>query len=339
MKILVTGAAGFLGRRLLTELLAGRTAVPAVSRVIAADLAPCPIDDPRVESRVGDITDAGFISAIVDRDVRVIWHLAAVLSGQSEAEFDAGLRVNVDATRALLDRARSLDTPARFVFSSTIAALGAPLPDVVPEDQVLRPKSSYGAAKVIAETLVSEYSRRGFVDGIACRVPTVAIRPGKPNSALSSFVSGIVREPLAGIDAVCPVPLDTRVWITSPRIATANLAHAATVPAIGPGGPARGEPAGTVCDAGARCSTASNGSAAQPPGNACGSRSTRTRRASSARGPARSMSAARWRSAFTPRATSTRSSPSSWRSRELRAEVQFATGAATPAPAPSVRAT
>ena len=109
MKILVTGAAGFLGRRLLTELLAGRTAVPAVSRVIAADLAPCPIDDPRVESRVGDITDAGFISAIVDRDVRVIWHLAAVLSGQSEAEFDVGLRVNVDATRALLDRARTLD--------------------------------------------------------------------------------------------------------------------------------------------------------------------------------------------------------------------------------------
>ena len=126
MKILVTGAAGFLGRRLLTELLAGRTAVPAVTRVIAADLLPCPIDDPRVESRVGDITDAGYISAILDRDVRVIWHLAAVLSGQSEAEFDVGLRVNVDATRALLDRARSLDTPARFVFSSTIAALGAP---------------------------------------------------------------------------------------------------------------------------------------------------------------------------------------------------------------------
>jgi nucleoside-diphosphate-sugar epimerase len=230
MKILVTGAAGFLGRRLLADLLAGRTAVPAVSRVIAADLTPCPIDDPRVESRVGDITDGGFISAIVDRDVRVIWHLAAVLSGQSEAEFDVGLRVNVDATRALLDRARGLATPPRFVFSSTIAALGAPLPDVVPEDQVLRPQSSYGAAKVIAETLVSEYSRRGFVDGIACRVPTVAIRPGKPNSALSSFVSAIIREPLAGIDAVCPVPLDTRGWITSPRVATENLAHAATVP-------------------------------------------------------------------------------------------------------------
>lgn len=229
MKILVTGAAGFLGRRLITDLLAGRTALPAVSHVIAADLAPCPISDARIEPRVGDITDASFIGAIVDEDVRVIWHLAAVLSGQSEAEFDVGLRVNVDATRALLDRARHLAAPPRFVFSSTIAALGPPLPEVVPEDQVLRPKSSYGAAKVIAETLVGEYSRRGFVDGIACRVPTVAIRPGKPNSALSSFVSGIIREPLAGIDAICPVPLDTRVWITSPRLATTNLAHAAVV--------------------------------------------------------------------------------------------------------------
>ena len=140
---------------------------------------------------------------------------------------------------------------------------------------MLRPQSSYGAAKVIAETLVSEYSRRGFVDGIACRVPTVAVRPGTPNSALSSFVSGIIREPLAGIDAVCPVPLDTRVWITSPRVATANLAHAATVPAAAledrrvvnlPG----------LCVTPARCSTASSGWAALPPGDGCGSRSIRT---------------------------------------------------------------
>src|SRR5262245_17689563 len=146
MKILVTGAAGFLGRRLIADLLAGQPDVPSISHVIAADLAPCSIDDPRVESRVGDITDPAFITAIVDRDLRAIWHLAAVLSGQSEAEFDVGLRVNVDATRALLDRARQLVTPPRFVFSSTIAALGGPLPDVVPEDQVLRPQSSYGAA-------------------------------------------------------------------------------------------------------------------------------------------------------------------------------------------------
>ena len=238
-----------------------------------------------MESRVGDIADAGFIGAIVDRDVRVIWHLAAVLSGQSEAEFDVGLRVNVDATRALLDRARDLDTPARFVFSSTIAALGAPLPDVVPEDQVLRPKSSYGAAKVIAETLVSEYSRRGFVDGIACRVPTVAIRPGKPNSALSSFVSGIIREPLAGIDAVCPVPLDTRVWITSPRVATANLAHAARRRQRCARRSPRREPAGPVRDAGADARQPGAARRRTRTGGACASRSTRTSRALSAHGP------------------------------------------------------
>ena len=132
MKILVTGAAGFLGRRLITELLAGRTGMPNVSHVIAADLAPCPISDSRIEPRVGDITDAGFIDAIVDEDVRVIWHLAAVLSGQSEAEFDVGLRVNVDATRALLDRARHLAAPPRFVFSSTIAAWARRFPRSCP---------------------------------------------------------------------------------------------------------------------------------------------------------------------------------------------------------------
>ena len=231
MKILVTGAAGFLGRRIITELLSGNTWLPGVSHVIAADLAPCPLEDGRVESRVGSITDREFVTSIVDPDVRVVWHLAAVLSGQSEADFDLGMHVNVDGTRLLLDRCREVAKPPRFVFSSTIAALGGGLPEVVPDDQIVRPQSSYGAAKAICEAMVSEYSRRGFVDGIACRVPTVAIRPGRPNSALSSFVSGIIREPLAGIDAVCPVRLDMRVWIASPRMATLNLVHAATVPA------------------------------------------------------------------------------------------------------------
>ena len=112
-----------------------------------------------------------------------------------------------------------------------MAVFGADLPDVVPESSVLRPKTSYGTAKAIAELLVSEYSRRGFVDGIALRLATVTVRPGAPNSALSSFVSGIIREPMAGIDAVCPVPLDTRLWITSPEVVTNNLIHAARVPA------------------------------------------------------------------------------------------------------------
>jgi D-erythronate 2-dehydrogenase len=230
MKVLVTGAAGFLGSRIINALLAGTGSLPEVSRIVAADTSACPIADPRVDSRTGTIVDPQFIAAIVEHEVDVVFHLAAVLSGQSEAEFDLGMRVNVDATRNLLDACRALRTTPRFVFASTLAIFGGALPDVVPEDSVLRPQSSYGTEKAIAELLVSDYSRRGFVDGIICRLATVTVRPGAPNSALSSFVSGIIREPLAGIDAVCPVPLDTRLWISSPGAVTTNLVHAARLP-------------------------------------------------------------------------------------------------------------
>ena len=231
MKVLVTGAAGFLGSRIINALLAGTGSLLEVSRIVAADTSACPIADPRVDSRTGTIVDPQFIAAIVEHEVDVVFHLAAVLSGQSEAEFDLGMRVNVDATRNLLDACRALRTTPRFVFASTLAIFGGALPDVVPEDSVLRPQSSYGTEKAIAELLVSDYSRRGFVDGIICRLATVTVRPGAPNSALSSFVSGIIREPLAGIDAVCPVPLDTRLWISSPGAVTTNLVHAARLPA------------------------------------------------------------------------------------------------------------
>jgi len=234
VKILVTGAAGFLGRRVIAALL-GQSDAP-VTRVIAADLTRYPIADPRVDPRVGAVEDESFVRSLVERDVDVVYHLAAALSGQSEAEFEVGMRVNVDGTRRLLEACRLSARPPRVVFSSTIAALGGPLPAVVPETQMVEPESSYGAEKAICELLVSEYSRRGFVDGVSCRVPTVAIRPGKPNSALSSFVSGIVREPLAGVDAICPVPLETRVWISSPDAATRNLLHAGRVAAASLGG-------------------------------------------------------------------------------------------------------
>jgi nucleoside-diphosphate-sugar epimerase len=224
VKLLVTGAAGFLGRRLIAALLRDTRLEDAT--VVAADLAPCPIEDPRVDLRVGSVADAAFVRSLVDADVAVVCHLAAVLSGQSEAEFDLGMRVNVDATRDLLEACRRLARPPRFVFSSTTAVFGGPLPPLVPEDMAVRPQSSYGIEKAIAEHLVSEYSRRGYVDGVACRVPTVCVRPGAPNSAVSSFVSGIIREPLAGVEAVCPVPLDLPLWITSPDVVIANLAHA-----------------------------------------------------------------------------------------------------------------
>lgn len=236
MTMLVTGGAGFLGTRLIQRLLAGTAQVPAATRVICVDQVASPLADARVVSHVGSIADPGFVATAVEPDVTVIWHLAAVLSGQSDAEPALALTVNVGGTQALLEACRRLASPPRFVFASTIAVFGGPLPDVVPEDLALRPASTYGTTKAIAELLVLEATRRGVVDGLACRVPTVSVRPGQPNSAMSSFVSGIVREPLAGVDSVCPVPLDTRLWVASPATTTANLAHAGVVgpEALGP---------------------------------------------------------------------------------------------------------
>jgi nucleoside-diphosphate-sugar epimerase len=193
-------------------------------------------DDLRIAAKAGDVADPGFVATVVEPDIDVVFHLAAVLSGQAEAEFDLGFRVNVEGTHHLLQACRRLQKPVRFVFSSTVAVFGGPLPEVVPETMAVWPQSSYGTAKSIGESLINDFSRRGYIDGIAVRVPTVAIRPGKPNSAVSSFVSGIVREPVNGMESVCPVPLDTRLWICSPDAATANLVHAARVPgeALGP---------------------------------------------------------------------------------------------------------
>lgn len=231
MKVLITGAAGFLGGRLASAVLGAPEGFEGISRLTAADTTACPIDDSRLDSRTGTITDEKFVKSAIDGGVDVVYHLAAVLSGQSEAEFDFGMRVNVEGTRNLLEACRGLERPPRFVFTSTVAVFGGQLPAVVPDHQAVMPETSYGTAKAIAELLVNEYSRRGFVDGIACRVPTIAIRPGAPNSALSSFVSGIIREPLAGIDCTCPVPLDTPIWVSSPDVLTANLLHAGTLAA------------------------------------------------------------------------------------------------------------
>ncbi|HEX6210751.1 MAG TPA: NAD-dependent epimerase/dehydratase family protein, partial [Methylomirabilota bacterium] len=186
MHILVTGASGFLGRRLIAALLAGPEGLPPISRIVAADLAECPIADPRVDSRTGSVTDPAFVKSLVTPDVRAVCHLAAVVSGEAEADFDLGMQVNVDATRIVLEACRGLGPAPRVVFASTIAVFGGPLPAVVPEDMAVRPQSSYGSEKAIAEHLVLEYSRRGFIDGIVCRIPTVAVRPGKPNAAMSS---------------------------------------------------------------------------------------------------------------------------------------------------------
>lgn len=232
MKIIVTGGAGFLGSRVIRSLLAnggGKDGVPAFTQIVSVDLVPCPVNDPRVSSVTGDIAEAAFAREIVTKDTVGVYHLAAVLSGGSEQDFDLAMRVNVDGTRALLEAARATGACPRFVFTSSLAVYGGPMPQTVPESLGLQPASTYGAQKAIGEFLVNDYSRKGFVDGRVCRLPTISVRPGKPNSAASSFASGILREPLNGEASNCPVPLSTRMWLSSPDAAVKNLVHAIAV--------------------------------------------------------------------------------------------------------------
>lgn len=230
MTTLVTGGAGFLGSRLIAALLEAPDGL-SPRRIVSADMQPCPISDSRVDSRVGTIADAAHVRSLLSEEVTCVFHLAAVLSGEAEADFARGMLVNVEGTRHLLEASHQCRVAPRFVFASTVAVFGGELPAVVSDDMALRPQSSYGTEKAMAELLVHEYTRRGVVDGVVCRVATVAVRPGAPSSAVSSFVSGIIREPIDGLDSVCPVPLDTPIWISSPDVVTRNLVHAGRLPA------------------------------------------------------------------------------------------------------------
>lgn len=223
MQIVITGAAGFLGRRLAERLLAGGTLAgpggtpAAVERLTLVDVVPPETGgDPRAEAVTGDIADAALLRRIVGPGTSAVFHLAAVVSGMAEAEFDLGMRINVDATRLLLDACREAGTRPRVVFASSVAVYGGALPPVVLDGTALNPQTSYGTQKAIGELLVADYSRKGFIDGRSLRLPTITVRPGKPNAAASSFASGIIREPLNGVEAICPVPPDARIWVLSP---------------------------------------------------------------------------------------------------------------------------
>ncbi len=230
MRIVITGGAGFLGTRLARALLARGTLTDSrgadcdIREIVLLDLVAAPdFGDPRVRSIAGDLADPKVIENALAPDTSTVFHLAAVVSGQAEADFDLGMRVNLDATRLLLERCRRLAAPPKFVFTSSLAVFGGPLPDPVPDDAPLMPQTSYGAQKAIGEYLVYDMTRKGMIDGRSLRLPTVTVRPGKPNKAASSFASGIIREPLAGVDAPCPVAPTARMWVTSPRAVVANL--------------------------------------------------------------------------------------------------------------------
>jgi D-erythronate 2-dehydrogenase len=231
MRVVITGGAGFLGLRLAQAILKRGTLTDAtgrvreVSAITLIDLASpaTPIADSRVRTVVGDITSPGFFGAHIDANTDSIFHLAAVVSGQAEADFDIGMRVNWDATRALLERCRTLAAPPKFVFTSSIAVFGGALPAVLPDDQIITPQGSYGAQKAMGELLVSDMSRKGFIDGRALRLPTVTVRPGKPNKAASSFASGMIREPLSGVAANVPVSPDVKMWVQSPDRVIDNI--------------------------------------------------------------------------------------------------------------------
>lgn len=238
MKVVITGGAGFLGQLLVRALCArGRLTDAAgvereIEQIVAIDQGHTQrlFVDERVGYVVGDISVPALLKHVLATDTAVLFHLAAVVSGAAEADFDLGMRVNLDGTRALLDACRLQRAQVKLVFASSVAVFGGALPPVVTDETAATPVSSYGVQKLIGELLVGEFARKGYIDGRAVRLPTIVVRPGKPNAAASSFASGIIREPLAGEEALCPVEPDTALWLLSPQAAIDALIHAHELP-------------------------------------------------------------------------------------------------------------
>jgi D-erythronate 2-dehydrogenase len=231
MQIIITGGAGFLGQRVAKKLLAGNL---HFEKLLLVDIVmPQKTSrDERIECRQVDLSTPGAAAAIVESDTSIIFHLAAVVSSHAEKEFDIGWKVNLDITRNLLEACRNSKAGIRFVFSSSLAVFGGELPPIVDDSTAVTPMSSYGTQKAIGELLVNDYARKGFVDGIALRLPTICVRPGRPNLAASSFVSSIIREPLRGEEAVCPVSVKLPLFLSSPATVVSNLIHAAAINTI-----------------------------------------------------------------------------------------------------------
>ena len=237
MKILVTGAAGMIGRKLVERLVADQAlgGQPIESLVlvdVVESLIP-PGAPKATKSLVTDFSERGVATTLIQDRPDVIFHLAAIVSGDAEANFEKGYKINFNGSWALFEAVRLEGQAApyrpRFVFASSLAVYGPPFPDSIPDDFALTPSTSYGTQKAMTELMLADYSRKGFLDGVGVRLPTICIRPGKPNKAASSFFSGILREPLNGQEAPLPVGDDVRHWFASPRAAVSFFLHAATV--------------------------------------------------------------------------------------------------------------
>ena len=233
MHILVIGAAGMVGRKLTTALAkSGKVRGKEITKVTLVDVIEPGTVGFADETRLAvDVSLPGAAEKVIPGRPDLIFHLAAIVSGEAETDFDKGYRINLDGMRFLLEaiRQQGLKQPylPRLVFTSSIAVFGAPFPDAIGDEFLSTPLTSYGTQKAIGELLLADYSRKGFVDGVGIRLPTIAVRPGKPNLAASGFFSNILREPLSGKEAVLPVSKDVRHWFASPRAAVGFLLHAA----------------------------------------------------------------------------------------------------------------
>ena len=233
MKILITGGGGFLGFRLAKTLLArGKLGGKPVTAITLLDGAfpPAAAQEPRVTSVTGDVSDPKVLASVCPPDTDAVFHLAAVVSGAAEADFDLGMRVNLKGMELLLEQLRKCAKPPRVVYTSSVAAFGGDLPEVLDDSTIANPQTSYGAQKVIGEYLITDYTRKGFIDGRSLRLPTIVVRAGKPNAAASSFASGILREPLNGVISECPVAPETGVWLLSPGRVVEAFIHAWELP-------------------------------------------------------------------------------------------------------------
>lgn len=230
MQIIITGGAGFLGQRLAKALVESNLAFEEL--VLADVILPSnPSKDNRITCRQADLSQENEAKKLITSKTEIVFHLAAVVSSQAEKDFDLGWKVNVDVTRQLLEACRHQKQGIRFVFASSLAVYGGTLPAVVSDTTAVTPRSSYGAQKAIGELMANDYSRKNFVDGRVFRLPTICVRPGRPNQAASSFVSSIIREPLNSEQAICPVSPDLSLWLSSPDTIIENIMKGAMLDA------------------------------------------------------------------------------------------------------------